>query len=101
EVQNADGQLTAAYTAFDSLGRVLKTSSPYLASGSTIYFTTNTYDVLNRLTSASRPIDSSHPTLEYTNYTYQGRTQTVQDPKEYTTTRQSDVIGELSIVIDP
>jgi RHS repeat-associated protein len=87
-------------TVFDSQGRVSQTASPYFV-GATVYFTTDSYDLLNRLTTTSRPISATNPSLEYTYYTYQGRTATVKDPKGYTTTKQSDVIGELEIVTDP
>jgi RHS repeat-associated protein len=59
------------------------------------------YDNLNRLTQIYRPLSATNSTLEYTSYTYQGRTTTIQDPKGYTTTRKSDVLGELLRVIDP
>ncbi|TMC49309.1 MAG: hypothetical protein E6J20_18030, partial [Chloroflexi bacterium] len=100
QVQTSAGQYADIWASYDSLGRLAKRSSPYL-DGSTQYFTTSSYDPLNRLTSTSRPISSTNSTLEYTYFTYQGRTQTVKDPKSYVTTRQSDVIGELGIVMDP
>jgi RHS repeat-associated protein len=100
ESQIAGGQLADTWFAYDALGRLAKKSSPFPHS-TTPFYTTYSFDVLNRLSSMSRPISATNATLEHTNYTYQGRTSTVQDPKTYTTTRQSDVLGELGIVTDP
>jgi RHS repeat-associated protein len=100
QVQISGGQFADTWSAYDSLGRLAQKSSPYM-DGATQYFTTYHYDLLNRTTSMSRPISATNSTLEYTYYTYQGRTATVQDPKGYITTNQSDVIGELGIVTDP
>jgi RHS repeat-associated protein len=99
--QITDGQwITSKAISYDSLGRVYQTVSPLLGGG-TAYYTTSVYDLLNRVTSTSRPISATNSSPEYTYYTYQGRTATVKDPKGYTTTKQSDVIGELEIVTDP
>jgi RHS repeat-associated protein len=99
-IQTSTGSWVSVLQSYDSLGRLAQRSSPYI-SGASTYYTTYTYDVLNRTTSMSRPISSTNPTLEYTNYTYQGRKSAIQDPKGYTTTNQTDVIGELGIVTDP
>jgi YD repeat-containing protein len=100
QVQITGGQYVDTWSTYDALGRLAQKSSPYL-DGTTKYFTTYTYDLLNRTTVMSRPISTTNSTLEYTHYTYQGRTATVQDPKGYTTTKQSDVIGEAGIITDP
>ncbi len=100
QVQIAGGTYTDTWTAYDWLGRLAQKSSPYL-DGGTQYLTTSQYDLLNRVIQTTRPISSSNSSPEYTHFTYQGRTSTLQDPKSYTTTRQSDVIGELGIVTDP
>jgi RHS repeat-associated protein len=100
EAQIAGGQYVDIWWNYDSLGRLHTKSSPAI-HGSTLYSTTTTYDLLNRVKSVSRPISSTNSNPEYTNYDYQGRKSTVQDPKGYTTTNQTDVIGELGIVTDP
>jgi RHS repeat-associated protein len=100
QVQVSGGQFTDIWSTYDALGRLAQKSSPYM-DGATKYFTTYNFDLLNRVTSMSRPISASNSSLEYTYYTYQGRTATVQDPKGYTTTTQSDVISEAGIVTDP
>jgi RHS repeat-associated protein len=100
EPLQSNGQIAETIYIYDSLGRLSEKSNPY-GNGFSAYFTTSTYDVLNRVTSTYRPISSTNSTLEYTNYTYQGRTSTIQDPKSYTTTRLSDVIGELIVLTDP
>jgi RHS repeat-associated protein len=43
-----DGNLVQTSTEYDSLGRVQRTSKPFLAAGGTPYWTTTTYDVLGR-----------------------------------------------------
>jgi RHS repeat-associated protein len=96
----SNGVRVGNYRAFDNLGRQVLQTNPY-GNGYGTYYTTIIYDLVNRPTQRSRPISSSNSNLEYTNYTYQGRTTTVQDPKGYTTTRNSDVLGELLRVIDP
>jgi RHS repeat-associated protein len=100
QVQISGGQYADTWSIYDSLGRLAQKSSPYM-DGATQYFVTYQYDLLNRTSSMSRPISATNSTLEYTYYAYQGRTGTVQDPKGYITTKQSDVIGELGIVTDP
>ena len=100
EPEQSNGAYATVLTSYDALGRLSTRTNPY-GNGFSSYNTTFNYDALNRVTSKSRPISSSNSTLEYTHYTYQGRTYTVQDPKGYTTTQQSDVIGELGIVTDP
>jgi RHS repeat-associated protein len=104
EPLQSNGQIAETIYIYDPLGRLSEKSNPY-GNGFSAYFTTSTYDALNRLTSTYRPVSSTNSTLEYTNYTYQGRTSTVQDPegyvKGYMTKKQSDVIGELRVLIDP
>jgi RHS repeat-associated protein len=43
-----DGNLVQTSTEYDSLGRVHRTSKPFLAAGGTTYWTTTTYDALGR-----------------------------------------------------
>jgi RHS repeat-associated protein len=100
EPEQSNGVQSALQVTYDNLGRLATQTNPY-GNGFSQYVTTSTYDVINRLKSTYRPISSTNSTLEYTNYTYQGRTSTVQDPKGYTTTRLSDVIGELIVLTDP
>ncbi|MBS0422255.1 MAG: VCBS repeat-containing protein [Proteobacteria bacterium] len=100
EMQIAGGQWVDTWFDYDSLGNLKHKSSPFPHNGTPSY-TTYADDLMNRVTSISRPISASNSTLEYTYYTYQGRTATVKDPRTYTTTLQSDVLGELSVVTDP
>jgi RHS repeat-associated protein len=92
-------QATSA-RSYDSFGHLVSQTSPY-GNGFSSYTTTMAYDLLGRVTQRYRPTSASNPTPEYTNYTYQGRTFTVQDPRGYTTIRQSDALGELLRVTDP
>jgi RHS repeat-associated protein len=98
--QQSNGVQITQLTSYDNRGRLVTKTNPY-GNGFSSFTTTTAYDDLNRPTSISRPIDSTHPTLQYTYFTYQGRTKTIEDPKLNVTTQISDVIGELSRVIDP
>lgn len=100
EPMQSNGALITRFVNFDNRGRVVGRTNPY-GNGFSSYTTTLVYDSVNRVTQEYRPTSATNPTLEYTNYTYQGRTQTVQDPKGYTTKKQFDVIGELLRLTDP
>lgn len=83
---------------YDSLGRVSQQSAPCLWTSVTTtcpYWTTYHYDTINRLTSSQRPISASNPNPQTTTYGYAGRTSTVQDPLGHTTTKITQVTGNL------
>lgn len=100
KTQITGGAFVDKWSLYDSLGRQSQISSPF-RDGGTAYYTTYGYDIMNRAISMSRPISATNSTLEYTYFTYQGRTSTKEDPKTYTTTTKSDVIGEMRVVTDP
>ena len=76
-------------TYYDSLGRVVKQSAPYITSE---HDTTYSYDILNRLVQTQRPINQNGGT-QTTSYTYEGDTTTVTDPYGHTRTLIHDVNG--------
>jgi RHS repeat-associated protein len=89
---------------YDSLGRTAQQAMPCVYSAVATpctYWTTNTYDLLNRLTQSQRPISSTNSAPQTTIYGYAGRTATVKDALNNTTTKISLVTGALARSQDP
>jgi RHS repeat-associated protein len=98
------GSLSRTDTRYDPLGRVAQQSMPCIYSAVATpctYWTTNTYDVLNRVTQSQRPISSTNSTLQTTAFGYAGRTTTVTDPLNNTTTKINLVTGAMARSKDP
>lgn len=87
-------------TAYDAFGRQSAQSQPYLAGGA-IYSTIYTRDLIGRVTQVNAPISESQTSGRITHFAYEGRDLKVTDPKGSTTTRRSNVIGQLKSIIDP
>ena len=79
-------------TIYDALGRVSQQSVPYQT---TAYFSTFHYDLLNRTKDVQRPISASNSALQTTSYTYQGRTTVTADPQSKSSSKVTQVTGNL------
>jgi RHS repeat-associated protein len=86
---------------YNSLGLIKQQGAPCTFVSCTNYWSTYTYDGLNRLTQSQRPISATNGTLQTTSYGYQGRTTTVTDAKNNTTTKITQVTGNLGRTQDP
>lgn len=76
-------------TEYDSRGRALRSSQPYLAAGTPSWITP-TYDELNRVTEVTSP-----DTTEYTATAYSGFAVTVTDAKGRRVTTSRNAIGNI------
>ena len=89
---------------YDSLGRVSQQALPCTYSTVTTacpYWITNSYDVRNRLTESQRPISATNSKAQTTVYGYAGRTTTVQDALNNTTTKITSAAGTMTQSKDP
>ena len=68
QTQGFNGAPVRADQVYDALGRVTKTSRPYLVSGGTPQYTTFTYDTLGRVVKETRP-DGSVSQMAYAGLT--------------------------------
>ena len=74
-----NGTYIGTLTAYDDLGTVADTSSPYFV-GNTPYLTSYTYDALNRVTEKlvdDSDMDTNHKAKLETDYSYSGRKTTI------------------------
>lgn len=86
---------------YNSLGLIYQEGIPCTFIACANYWVTHYYDGLNRLTKLQRPISSTNPTLQTTMINYQGRTTAITDPNGNTSTRISQVTGNLGRTQDP
>lgn len=87
-------------TVYDVFGRPSQQTQPYFA-GSPVYATSYTRDLVGRVTQVDAPIDEATPSGRITAFAYEGREFKITDPRNFTTTRRSNVIGQLRAVSDP
>jgi YD repeat-containing protein len=88
---------------YDSLGRVKVQYMPCVLTNVVTtcpYWITVGHDILNRVTQTQRPISATNSTLQTTTYGYAGRTTTVQDALNNTTTKITLVTGSLARSLD-
>jgi RHS repeat-associated protein len=98
ELRNqSDTLISGVDTEYDSLGRILKVSNPYV-SGTPI-FTTWEYDALGRTLKLIPPDGSSG--ANHAAYSYAGNTVTVTDPSGKQRRSFSDALGRLTRVDEP
>ncbi len=90
---------------YDAFGRMISQSQPCFTCGPPNppppYWTTYARDLIGRVTQINAPISESQTSGRITEFAYEGRDLKVTDPKGNTTTRRSNVIGQLRAVIDP
>jgi RHS repeat-associated protein len=94
-----NGSYATTLTAYDSLGRVASTTSPFFF-GATQYDATYSYDLLNRLTKAQFPTSATNSTLLTARYQYAGDTTTFIDANSNSKTSVADPNGWLRKIID-
>jgi RHS repeat-associated protein len=85
---------------YDALGRVWKTSQPYVYTDPTVYWVTSQYDLLGRLTAEDAPLSEAQPTGRTTTYDYRGLERWVTDDKSHTTKYVANAAGQIRQVID-
>lgn len=83
-------------TEYNDVGRVLKSTQPYV-SGESTYWETYAYDLVGRVTSVTGLKDTGTTT---TSYAYLGHTTTVTDPRNNTTSTVRDAMGQIVQVTD-
>ncbi|QPJ61245.1 MAG: hypothetical protein G3M70_04820 [Candidatus Nitronauta litoralis] len=88
-----DGTKIFADTEYDALSRVVKVSKPYFEN-ETVYWNETQYDLLNR------PTKQIHPDASETNMAYFPLQVDTTNARGYTTSRFSNVRGELVQVTD-
>ena len=92
------GALSVVETIYDTLGQIASRSVPYTntSNGKTVYG----YDIVGRQTSAQL-LSSSGSLVRGSSVIYSGRTQTLTDPRTFSTTKLFDAAGQLRKVTDP
>ncbi|MDB5905855.1 MAG: Flagellar hook-length control protein FliK, partial [Betaproteobacteria bacterium] len=95
ETEGFNGTLVFKDTQYDSLGRVLQTSTPYFNGGTPVWIT-YTYDDLNRVLTETQPAATSGGVAKVikTANTYNGLTTTVTVNNNGTTADMPEVVNQ-------
>ncbi|WP_169337421.1 RHS repeat domain-containing protein [Kiloniella laminariae] len=94
ESQAADGTAIYADTLYDSFGRTIKSSRPYLAGSNSIKWAESEFDVLDRVTKSVAENGAMSTT------SYNGLSVSIVTPLGETESRQSNARGELIQITD-
>jgi RHS repeat-associated protein len=96
-----DGRASRQVVEFDTMGRVMRESVPYVEDAASIYWTRYDYDLIGRPKSIDRPVNEAAPSGALSSFLYAGLTTTVRDAGLRTTSYAYDAEGRITQVTPP